>query len=248
MLTQYRILLSADHACRPRPEWGYRLYAALLETAPSSFGRNVHQDAVTPVSQYFTAEDGILRWNITLLGQECQECLGPALWDQHSFYLKNGDVLLRVLDRTAQTVSSVEALLSWAESCTGRHRLVFRTATAFKSRGQYLNLPTSRLIVQSLIKKWNGCFPDCPIEDEDSQGMEALAAGLRCERFQLYDRVFLLKGNPLPGFCGTLILENQLHGFHQLLANALLRFSGYAGIGMKTALGMGGVEYENLLH
>ncbi len=244
MMTQYRIVLSADHPCHPKPEWGYRLYAALLETAPASFGLNVHQDAVTPVSQYFTVEDGILHWNITLLGRECQDCLGPVLWEQNSFFLQNGSIFLRVLERSAQAVSSVEELLSQAEGCTGRHRLLFRTATAFKSRGRYLNLPTSRLMIQSLIKKWNGCFSDCPIEDEDGQGIEALAAGLYFEQFRLYDRVFHLKGNAVPGFVGALLLENRLHGFHRLLADALLRFSGYAGMGIKTALGMGGVEYE----
>lgn len=246
MLTQYRLTLSADCPCRPQPEWGYRLYAALLDTAPAAFGQQVHQDAVTPVSQYLTVDNGAAHWHITLLGRECQECLGPILWESTGFFLQNGGVLLRVAERSAETVSSVEELLGWAEGCAGNHRLAFRTATAFKSRGQYLNLPTSRLMIQSLIKKWNGCFPDCPIEDEDGQGMEALAVGIRCRSFRLYDRAFFLKGNAVPGFVGTMVLENHLRGFHRLLADALLRFSGYAGLGIKTTLGMGGVEYQSI--
>ena len=48
-------------------------------------------------------------------------------------------------------------------------RIEFLTPTAFKSRGQYLNLPTTRLVLQSLIRKWNGSVTECPIEDEDGE-------------------------------------------------------------------------------
>ena len=244
MLTQYRLTLTAEVPCRPRPEWGYRLYAALLESAPPAFGTGVHQDGVTPVSQYFISKGSTLHWSVTLLGQRCQEALGPALERQEVFALQRDNIRLKVLARSVRTVPDVETLLTWAAGCSGSHRLQFRTAAAFKSQGQYLNLPTARLIVQSLLKKWNGCFPDCPIEDVDGEGMETLAAGLRCQRFQLSDRMFYLKGNLIPGFVGTLSLENQLAGFRRQLADALLIFSGYAGVGIKTALGMGGVEHQ----
>ncbi len=114
------------------------------------------------------------------------------------------------------------------------------------SREHYRDLPTTRLIVQSLIRKWNGCFPEYHIDDTDGQGMDALAVGLLCQRFRLCNQTFYLKGNAIPGFVGTTILENHLHGFHRLLADTLLYFSGYAGVGIKTALGMGGVKYQTL--
>jgi len=246
MLTQYRLTLSAQRPCQPRPEWGYRLYAAVLASVPPVFDADIHQDAVTPVSQYVTWRDGMLYWNITLLGRVCQETLGPVLREQDSFLLRKDRVLLQVAERSAQSIPSVEELLAWAEGCSGKHHLDFYTATAFKSREHYRNLPTTRLIIQSLIKKWNGCFPECPIDDTDGQGMDALAAGLLCQRFRLCNQTFYLKGNAIPGFVGTMTLENHLHGFHRLLADALLYFSGYAGVGIKTALGMGGVKYQTL--
>ena len=52
--------------------------------------------------------------------------------------------------------------------------LRFQTPTAFKSRGQYVNLPTTRLLMQSLVQKWNGSFLDCPIEDEDGLGVASV--------------------------------------------------------------------------
>lgn len=90
----------------------------------------------------------------------------------------------------------------------------------------YLPLPTTRLIVQSLMKKWNGCISECPIEDEDGQGMETLAAGLRPRDFQLRSRTYYLKGNSIPGFVGELTLENRLGWLSQRTCGRTASFCG----------------------
>ena len=244
MLTQYRLTLLPANPCRPRPEWGYRLYAALLAMAPAPFSVDVHEDGVTPVSQFLSRQGEDLIWTMNLLGEDCRAALSPILEETREFYLEKDKVNLRVVDRRRERVPDVEALLDMGAAHSGLHRLYFCTATGFKSRGRYLNLPTARLIVQSLIKKWNGSFPDCVVEDEDGEGLDALAGGLRCRDFRLQSRMFYLKGSSIPGFVGDLTLENRLSGFQRDLANALLLFSGYAGVGIKTTLGMGGVKVK----
>lgn len=242
MLTQYQLTLSPDRPCRSRPEWGYRLYAILLEEAPASFSFSAHEDAVTPVSQFLTVQKDALLWTVNLLGEDSENALGPVLELVEHLRLQKDNIVLSVQSRRTQKVPDVDSLLAMGAAHSGLHHLRFCTATAFKSKGQYLNLPTSRLIIQSLMKKWNGCFPDCPIEDDDGEGMEALAAGLQCKQFRLRDRTYYLKGRAIPGFVGELTLENRLGGFHRQLASSLLLFAAYAGIGIKTTLGMGGTQ------
>ena len=58
---------------------------------------------------------------------------------------------------------------------------------------------------------------------------------------------YVLKGSPIPGFVGELTLENRLEGFHRELADALLCFAPFSGVGIKTTLGMGGVEHMDHL-
>ena len=244
MMTRYELALRSERPCAPAPEWGYRLYAALLQEAPEQFGADVHQDAVTPLSQFVTVGRNEVRWTISLLGEESERSLSPLLAQQRAIRLEKERLLLSVTDRRIECIRDVDELFARAANADGLHLLFFQTPTAFKSQGQYLNLPTTRLIVQSLIRKWNGCFPECAIEDEDGQGMEALAAGLRCRRFQLRNGSYHLKGSAIPGFVGELALENRLTGFHRELANALLLFSAYSGVGIKTALGMGGVRHS----
>lgn len=241
MLTQYRVELTPDQPCHSRPEWAYRLYAALLERAPASFGELVHEIRISPVSQYLDRREGRLLWTVTLLGQQAESVLGPLLQEQKPIGLEKDRVLLRPVLREVDHIADPEELFARSAG-TGFHHLEVRTAAGFKSRGQYQILPTSRLILQSLVKKWNGCVPECPIEDEDGEGVDALAAGLVCRRFQLRDRTYFLKGSAIPGFVGTLTMENRLSGFQRELTDALMTFSGYAGIGIKTSLGMGGVE------
>ena len=244
MLTQYRFTLSCDAPSQPRSEWAYRLYAALLEQAPPSFGDTVHRDAVTPLSQFLTVDKrGTLIWTVNLLGRESERVLSGTLDCLRQLKLERG-LYLSVQECCRTEMKDVDALFALAKRNCGIHQLVFRTATTFKSQGRYQNLPSTRLILQSLIKKWNGSILDCPIDDEDGDGLDALSVGLRCRNFELRDRLYYLKGNSIPGFIGTLTLENHMQGFHRLLADALLLFSSYAGIGIKTTLGMGGVEHK----
>lgn len=244
MLTHYCLTLIPDRPCAPRPEWAYRLYAALLEQAPAEFGARVHEIGISPISQYLDCRGKHFDWHVTLLGETAETALGPRLEQAVPFCLTKDQVLLTPRQKRKTYISAPEELFLRAAAGTGRHILEFRTASAFKSRGKYQVLPTSRLILQNLIQKWNGSFPDCPIEDEDGQGMEAMADGLLCRRFQLHDRTYFLKGNAVPGFVGTVTLENCLSGFHRELADALLTFAGYAGVGIKTSLGMGGVIHR----
>lgn len=242
LLTQYRLRLSADAPCAPRPEWGYYLYAELLRTAPDGFAGAVHTNAVTPLSQYLCEEENGLFWNVTLLGDGSHAALGDVLDGIGRFPLHKERCSLSVTGRTRRSIADVEALLAAGEAHGAPHRLEFRTPTAFKSRGVYQTLPTQRLLLQSLVKKWNGCFAECPIEDAGGAGVEAMSAGLLCAQFSLRSAAYRLKGHSIPGFTGDILLENRLGGFHRTLASALLLFAGYAGVGIKTTLGMGGVR------
>ena len=73
-----------------------------------------------------------------------------------------------------------------------------------------------------------------------------LSEGLLLRHFTLTDRSFPLKGHRIPGFVGAWDLENGLSGEARQLLNALLYFSQFSGLGIKTTLGMGGVEHAFL--
>lgn len=250
MLKRYRLTMEPNRSAGPKPEWGYRLYAALLETVPPGFGDETHRDAPTPISQYISEISPrrcSLCWTVTLLGTCAASALSPVIESRDEYHLIKDGVRLTVVRRETESVLGADELLLKQNPADGRHILRLITATAFKSRGEYVTAPTTRLIIQSAINKWNACFTDCQIEDEDGEGLDTLAAGLELVGEHLTQCGYRLKGRIIPGVIGELTVLNNHTGFSRQLAAALLEFSGYSGIGIKTALGMGGAGYRQLL-
>lgn len=237
LLTRYRLTLSAGRDI-PGPEWAYRLYAALLDDLPPAAGEAIHRGSA--VSQFLSPRGGSWCWSVNLLGEDGHRLLAPCLETRRTYRLKKLDITVRVEDLERESVADVETL--FAPGPDAPQVLRFCTPTAFKSRGQYVSLPTPWLLLQSLARRWNSAFPACPIIDEDGQGLQTLSEGLRFAHFRLESRAYRLKGSCIPGFVGEVAVENGLTGFHRQLAGLLLRFAPYAGVGIKTALGMGGVE------
>lgn len=241
MITQIKMTLEKEPGGEAfRPEWAYRLYSECLREVPFAYGEKLHSNNVTPVSQYLKRNGEKSIWTVNLLGEEAEKYMKPVFLKKQVYHIGPE---IKVVDQKVQTIADADSLLAMAAGGSGLHKLYFETATAFKSQGQYTNLPTIKLIIQNLVKKWNGCFPEMLIEDEDGQGIDALIAGLYCAGYRLHDQRYTLKGTCIHGFTGNIVIKNNLNGFHKELADAILLFSGYSGVGIKTALGMGGVRY-----
>ena len=96
---------------RPRPEWGYRLYAALLDRLPAEFGASVHNGGTTPISQFVSVRrDGGCLWTVNLLGEDSENAVTPALDAAEAFALDNGR-LLTVKERRKRVIPDADALL-----------------------------------------------------------------------------------------------------------------------------------------
>ena len=213
----------------------YPMYAALLERAAPEFGSQVHSGAATPVSQYVVGD----LWKISVFGEWAIEALAPVLDAMDSVFLNRMGQRIRFTDCVVTGIEGVEELLDAPWVDRGTMRLL--TPTAFKSGGAYQLLPTQRLVIQSLIQKWNGCFGDvCPIEDEGG-GVDVLAEGLRYRSLRLDSEVYPMKHTRIPGAIGSIGIDDRLEGVHRQLINALLTFGTFSGLGIKTALGMGGM-------
>lgn len=216
----------------------YPLYAAMLERAPAGFAADLHESTVTPVSQSVRAD----RWQVSLFGADAIDALAPVLEGMDEVFLRRDRTRLGLQLQEIAHIDSVDQLLDAPPLTQGTMKLV--TPTAFKSGGAYQLLPSQRLILQSLILKWNGCFGGvCPIEDEGG-GLEALAEGLRCVSVRLDTRNYPMKRTQIPGVVGSIGYQCTHNGFHRQLANALLTFGQFSGVGIKTALGMGGLQIE----
>lgn len=239
MLTRYTMLFQTEHKF-PRREWAYPLYASLLEQLPPSVGTHQHNGERTGISQFVQCPgEGQVIWQISLMGEKAESVFTAVLEEMETCKLRNEHTVLHLSQRQVLRFDGVEQLLTQVYPV--RRQLRFVSPTAFKVRGAYELLPSPERILQSLIRRWNVCIPECPIEDEDGQGTAMLARGLRCCGLQLQDSRYILKGQTIPGTIGSMTLENRHSGFQAQLTNALLTFATFSGVGIKTTLGMGGV-------
>lgn len=237
MIRQYRFALTGTEPLRI---WdGYRLYSWLLENLPEEFGDLLHQQSLTPIAQYLLPEPDRAVWTVSLLGDYAVESASALLEALPPVTLHTDHYQAALLGCTE--LASVQAVLHAADALPEENRvtLQLRTPTAFKQNGRYVIFPQERLILQSLMAKWDAAFPECPLQDPDA--LEMLARGLRICDYRLRSARYGLKGNRIPGFCGELTLEANLSAPMRQLWNCLCILAPYSGIGIKTALGMGGV-------
>ena len=217
----------------------YAFYSCLLSMLPEEYTDELHESKETPVSQCLYREGAETFWRINLLGLTSEEAFSPVLDGLKTLPLNIGDVSLELVNRVSYTA---EELINTARSIEASRFFSLRilSPAAFKQSGRYTVLPDKALILQSLLNKWNVVFPSVPLEDEDAARM--LLDGLRISDYDLHTTRFLLKDNKIPGFIGTIRFDTHLSAPMLEIWKILISFSEYSGIGIKTALGMGGMK------
>ena len=220
----------------------YAFYSCLLSLLPPAFGERMHLPGETPIAQYIHAEAGTTFWRVNLLDQSAEEAASPVLDGLRSIPLHTGAQELELLE-CART--SAEDLMRQARELASQRYITLRflTPTAFRQAGNYVVLPEKDLILQSLINKWNAAFPNYPMEDSDA--LQMLSDGLRVSDYRLRTGRFLIKDCRIPGFFGSLNLDTRFSPPILELWKLLLVFAERSGIGIKTALGMGGVKIQD---
>lgn len=241
MIAQYRFILKEDSG-RPLPSfWAYRLYAWLLTQVDEGYADVLHAPGEKPISQYLyrdkqTQED---IWVVNLLCEETKQMFGGVLESLTEIPLHTGVLQARcetVLTRTAEQI----AVDARSEEDRRRTTLQFLTPAAFKSGGRYAIFPQERWLIQTMAAKWNACFPEMPMDDADA--LAALERGINITDYALHTTRYPLKNIKIPGFVGAITMESRLAAPMEEIWQLLLEFARYAGVGIKTTLGMGAVE------
>ena len=242
MITQWNIVIrpTAEHPLHA--DSAYRLYAFLLEQLPAKEAAQLHEAGGGILSQFvhFRRESSMYSWIINVFSSEMEAILSPVL--THLPEVKVEGVALEVVERSHHDVTAEELILSGREQDSERSVFVFDSPTAFKQNSRYAIFPGERLMLQSLTSRWNDVFPEYPIDDRDA--FEALLSGIHIVDYRLRTTRFQIKGVKIPGFVGSCTVASRLPCPLLELWKTLVRFAGYAGIGIKTGLGMGGVHIE----
>lgn len=244
MIKAYEIKLY----CPERPLhylWGYNLYGALMERMSPDFAQELHEQKLTPISQYLetVANDKYAVWHVNLLNEKAVNHLESVLKNMEEINLDPSRVKIQVISiHEAEAVTPVSLLvrpeIEGERTCT----MEFLTPAAFRSDNKYQVFPLESLLVNNLIQKWNMAFPESPFQDDDMERM--LVQGLVMKKYRMKTLYYKIKKGRIPGFVGSATWEMRLSASLKNAWKLLWLFSEYSGVGIKTSLGMGGVRLK----
>jgi len=249
MLTLVEIHLLFPEDVKVHPAMGSVLHGVLMECITPDVAACFHEMALRPYSQcvYWDVERHEAIWRIGTISSYAYEHLVQPVQTLKKMYLKHKGyiVQLRSVEIVQQTTYKKLAdfyMQGQAEPSGADWNMM--TVTSFKQGGRYVITPDMRLVYQSLLNKWN-TFSTHSILDETGI-IEQMANHCRLAKYQLSSRTFPLEGQYVCGFSGT--MRQVYFGFDMLkrLQGLLTAYATFAGIGVKTALGMGAVDTKVL--
>lgn len=241
MIRKYRIPLKAENG-RLRPEHAYALYGELMSRIDGGVADELHTDGFTPISQHLESGINGAEWIVSTFDDDVSEAFLDAINDVREITLHDSGIKLSVSEAVIESGTDFRKLLSESadEPRPAWRRIEFTSPTGFKSEEQHVLFPTSDLILKSLILKWNAACPDFLLEDEEL--MKMLLSGVSISGYRLASYDYRMKNQHIRSFTGSVTLRAKLSAPLEKLYEMLLRFGGYSGVGIKTALGMGGMK------
>jgi CRISPR-associated endoribonuclease Cas6 len=225
---------------------GSILHGALMEIVGTDTAAELHEITLRPYSQcvYFDKEICMPIWRITTLHDEAYERIVQPLRDcDGNIFLKQKNYTV-CLDKAVRfSECSYEKLANSVfqpEQAPRGVDVTFLTTTSFKHDGKYVIFPDVVLLFHSLISKWNAFSPRIVLSQEKLE--YALAESCSMTKYDLHSLPYSLEGRNLYGFGGSMRLTFRGNDMTKRLMGLLWSFAPFAGMGIKTALGMGALK------
>ncbi len=226
------------------PAIGPYLQGVLMERLDAAYVSYLHSLPFNPYSQYCYATKGgaELVWCIHTLTSEAERNIIQPLQGMEDFLVKGIDASFAV-KRSMTEVIDLQHLTDLIRSdSTDRSSITFLTPTSFKRAGSYAFIPDARLILQNLLMRYNAVYEGNQEVDEDT--IQYMEKNIHIVSYSLQSRYFshVSHNYRIPAFTGRIVLKCR--GPQPLvgLVRMLLKFGEYAGVGIKTSMGMGGIR------
>lgn len=246
MLRQITYALTFPEGQRAHPSMGSILHGALMELLPAPVADELHRQNLRPFSQaiYFDKEQNVPLWSLGFLTEDSAAACLHALSGITELYLHRRGYGVGLTEMRAEESDYTEIADQFFLSPTAPRgvTITFRTAASFKQNDRYIIMPEIGLILNSLLQRWNTFSPRLKLEEDDLRGH--LAQMCRIVGYNLRSQNFGLEGQTIRGFVGRLRIYFAANDMQRRLFGVLFRFAPFAGVGIKTALGMGAVDVE----
>lgn len=242
MLYQLTLTCRYPKEMRASYHWGSLLHGALMQLLPADAADALHTGNVRAFSQHIRQKgiEGQFDWHLCAWDKALGELLCRVLSPITQLPLLHKGIVLSITHISVhrQPITDFIAGFYGTEIPERHHDVVFLTPCTHKQAGQYALFPSPDLIMQNLCLRFSAFSKEFSFDDP--QVMADLGSHCYIQHYNLRSANFSLEGTRIPGYVGRMTLA--LKGPEPLvrLGAMILHFSNYAGIGIKTSLGMGG--------
>ncbi len=218
----------------------------IMENVDRSFAEEMHMSEIRPFSQsLIRTRDGKWFWRVNTLTDRAYEEIINMLISKKSIYIKHKDLTLDILNYELKKTDFNKLFEdNYINSNSKRYiEIEFVTPTAFKSNSKYINYPDLGLFFKSIISKYDKNSKSTKIYDDEL--IEQLSVGTEIVKYNLRSTHFSVEGVRIPSFVGKITIKVKGNSTTVNLVNMLAEFAEYSGVGIKNALGMGGLIKRN---
>ena len=249
MLTTLEFNIKTAEKLRIPPHYGALLHGVLMQHISTEYAETLHKNQLKPFSQYvyFNRDKKQYVWKISALTEDAKTNILTPLMNNigDKLHLENRGIYLEIESRNLLASTSYKELADKhfiQQEYKKKNVITFLTPTSFKSGGNYIIFPEVHNIYTNLFNNWNAFATGVSLDDKDV--LDHLINHTKLIGYDLRSTKFNMEKVRINSFQGEICLHIAGPETLTRIANLLFAFGEYAGIGAKTALGMGGIIYE----
>lgn len=225
-------------------QWGSLFHGVLMQLLPSEIAEDMHRQDIRMFSQHVRPIENnqSIEWHVATWNQDLGDIFRNTLLPLNRVELSHKKIHLNVRKTTCDRLAMEQFLTGFFAKSEPMRKfeLSFLTPCTHKSGGAYVLFPSSELIIKSLCNRLGPALEGYSLDDP--QALSDLAAHIRIVRYTLRSAPYSLEGVRIQGYMGKLTLAIEGPEPLARLGAMLLSFAEYAGIGIKTSLGMGACQ------
>ena len=217
-------------------------HGVLMERLPEAYAEYLHQSRLHPFSQHLEKKQENWYWIICCLNETAVDIIiKNTLWNLRQFTIERQQQRVEILEKAYTECTYKELMNQFYRGESGRYiQVQFRSPTAFKRQGQYLFYPDLKCMFQNLMNRYDAAVEEDVMRDQET--LEQLCNNAKIIRYDLKSVCFSLEGVKIPAFMGNITIKMDGTQTMASFARMLFVFGTYAGIGIKTSLGMGSIQ------
>ena len=219
------------------------LQGVIMENIASEYAEELHKSQLNPYSQYLVKKQDKIYWHIHTVTDEAYEKILLPMARLKEVEIKKKNITAHIANRKIETEEE-KALVDefYEKDCAKYLKLRFLTPTAFKRDGRYVIYPDLHLVYGSLMRKYNEASEELGMIDEEV--LDQLTEKSSIVRYRLQTIDFPVEKVKIGGFIGEITIHILGGETLARYVRMLCRFGEISGIGIKTGMGMGAMEFN----